>query len=125
MSLDERLKEARKNAGLSQKEVSERTGIAKSTLSEYESGKTTPTMNALYKIMNVIGVSADFLFQDDVENHETILTEKESELIGYSRRLSENNQEKLLKYAIGLLYTQDDERILERAAQTEESQGTA
>lgn len=125
MSLDERLKEARKNAGLSQKEVSERTGIAKSTLSEYESGKTTPTMNALYKIMNVIGVSADFLFQDDVENHETILTERESELIGYSRKLSENNQEKLLKYAIGLLYTQDDERILEMAAQTEESQGTA
>ena len=125
MSLDERLKEARKNAGLSQKEVSERTGIAKSTLSEYESGKTTPTMNALYKIMNVIGVSADFLFQDEVENHETVLTERESELIGYSRKLSENNQEKLLKYAIGLLYTQDDERILERAAQTEESQGTA
>ena len=125
MSLDERLKEARKNAGLSQKEVSERTGIAKSTLSEYESGKTTPTMNALYKIMNVIGVSADFLFQDEVENHETVLTERESELIGYSRKLSENNQKKLLKYAIGLLYTQDDERILERAAQTEESQGTA
>lgn len=80
MSFQERLKEARNKAGLSQKEVGALSGVGASTVSEYETGKKQPTMNAIYRLINVLHTDANFLFQDEVEHHESESNSSEEHL---------------------------------------------
>ena len=66
-NFNENLKEARIKSGLSQKEVSENIGVAKSTYSLYESGNREPNVNTIKKIADVLNVSADTLLGIDEE----------------------------------------------------------
>lgn len=64
---NENLKYAREQKGLSQKEVSEKIGVAKSTYSLYESGNREPNVQTIKKIADVLGVSADELLGIDLD----------------------------------------------------------
>lgn len=66
-NFNENLKEARIKSGLSQKEVSENIGVAKSTYSLYESGKREPNVDTIKKIASALNVSADTLLGIDEE----------------------------------------------------------
>ena len=63
----ENLKLAREQKGLSQKDVAEKIGVAKSTYSLYESGNREPNLQTIKKIANVLDVSADELLGIDTE----------------------------------------------------------
>ena len=58
---NENLKAARERRGLSQKEMSERIGVAKSTYSLYESGNREPNVQTIKRISDTLNVSADEL----------------------------------------------------------------
>ena len=58
---NENLKEARLSAGLSQKDVAEAIGVAKSTYSLYESGGREPDVEKIRKLASILGVSGDML----------------------------------------------------------------
>ena len=60
-NFNDNLKEARLRSGLSQKEVAENIGVAKSTYSLYESGNREPNVNTIKKIADCLNVSADTL----------------------------------------------------------------
>lgn len=60
-NFNENLKEARLKSGLSQKDVAENIGVAKSTYSLYESGSREPNVNTIKKIADFLNVSADTL----------------------------------------------------------------
>ena len=62
---NENLKWAREQKGLSQKDVAEKIGVAKSTYSLYESGNREPNVQTIKKIANVLDVSADELLGID------------------------------------------------------------
>ena len=64
---NENLKWAREQKGLSQKDVSEKIEVAKSTYSLYESGKREPNVQTIKKIADVLDVSADELLGIDTE----------------------------------------------------------
>lgn len=66
MAFHDRLKQARKNAGMTQEDVAKLLGIAKSTYSGYETGKSEPPMNAIANMMRFFSVSADWLWQDEL-----------------------------------------------------------
>lgn len=55
------LKAARISAGISQVEMANRLGVAKSTYSMYESGKREPNIQTIRKIADILGVSVDYL----------------------------------------------------------------
>ena len=55
------LKMARERKGISQKEMSENIGVAKSTYSLYESGNREPNIQTIKKIADILNVSADEL----------------------------------------------------------------
>lgn len=57
----ENLKCAREKKKMSQKEVAESIGVAKSTYSLYESGSREPNVQTIKKISDVLSVSADEL----------------------------------------------------------------
>lgn len=52
-------KAARVNAGLGQAEAAERLGIHKTTLSNYETGKTMPGMKTGMNMAELYGISID------------------------------------------------------------------
>ena len=58
---NENLKAARKYIGMSQKDVAEKIGVAKSTYSLYESGNREPNVQTIKKIADVLSTSADRL----------------------------------------------------------------
>lgn len=62
---NENLRWAREQKGLSQKDVAEKIGVAKSTYSLYESGNREPNVQTIKKISDVLGVSADELLGID------------------------------------------------------------
>ncbi len=66
-NFNENLKFAREKRGLSQKEVAENIGVAKSTYSLYESGNREPNVQTIKKIADVLNTSADELLGIDDE----------------------------------------------------------
>lgn len=59
------IQKARKKAGLTQKELAQKTGIAEITIRQYENNKRTPKTETLGKIADVLGVSLGELFGKD------------------------------------------------------------
>ncbi len=59
MNIGENIKNARKAAGISQKELAEQTGVYQKDISRWENGERTPTVAALAQICKVLQVSAD------------------------------------------------------------------
>ena len=58
---NENLKTAREKKNMTQKEVADSIGVAKSTYSLYESGNREPNVQTIKKIADTLNVSADDL----------------------------------------------------------------
>ena len=67
MAFYDRLKEGRINAGLTQEQLAEKLGIAKSTLSGYENGNREPTVATIAKAIDILKIDANFLYQDEMD----------------------------------------------------------
>ena len=70
MILGEKLKVLRTAKKMSQKELAERIGIAKSVISFYESGDRFPSYDVLIKLARIFNVTTDYLL--DVERERTV-----------------------------------------------------
>lgn len=67
----DKLKELRISKNLSQEELSEILEVGKSSISNWETGKATPTFDMLTKIAQYFGVTIDYLLnfgQEDTDN---------------------------------------------------------
>ena len=65
MSLQERVKQLRKEHGWSQGELAERVGGDPAQISRYENGRITPSADAVVKLAEVFDVSTDYLLVED------------------------------------------------------------
>lgn len=65
MAFEDRLKEARLKNGYTQEQIAEKIGVAKSTYTGYEKGTREPNVNTIGKLMEELGVDANFLWQDE------------------------------------------------------------
>ena len=55
------IKEARKKAGLTQKELADASGVAKITIQQYEAGKRQPRLEQLMKLAEAMKIKVDVL----------------------------------------------------------------
>lgn len=62
---NERLKEARKVAGLSQAQLASMVGVTRQTICCIESGSYNPTLNLCTSICKILGKTLDDLFWDE------------------------------------------------------------
>lgn len=65
LKINEKLKELRRAKGLSMNELAHYSGIAQSTLSAIEAGRSSPTVDTLIRVCRVLGVSPASLFEDE------------------------------------------------------------
>lgn len=56
-----RIRDLREDMDLRQSDLAEKTGIDQRTISNYETGKTSPDAYALIKLADFFGVSIDYL----------------------------------------------------------------
>ena len=67
IKFNENLKKARKSKGLTQKALSEKLGVALSTVAMWETGSRQPDYQMLNRITDFFGISFDDLLEDKEE----------------------------------------------------------
>lgn len=61
-----RLKVARVDARMSQECLSDKSGVARESIANYEVGKTTPSLDKAYALASALGISVNDLCPVDV-----------------------------------------------------------
>ncbi len=100
----EKLKELRKEKGISLKELGSIIGAAESTMSLYENGKRQPDYETLLKLAEYFGVTVDYLLRG--ENATERLPEELVILNRNAKKWSPEKREKLLEMA-RLMFKED------------------
>ena len=102
-----RIKELRQQKQLDQKDLAQIMQIGKGSISNWEVGRTEPSVEYLIKLANYFEVSVDYLLghSNEVGIIETgaALSNDEQELLNLYKRMSSGNKNKLLGYAQGLV----------------------
>lgn len=65
MTFGEKLKEARKEAGLSQEQLAQKLSVSRSAVAKWESDKGMPDVNNLKTIAQLLDISVDYLLDED------------------------------------------------------------
>lgn len=78
MTLGNKIRRIRKQKGLSILDLKNITGLSKSTISEIENDKSSPTAETLSKIATGLGVTVDEFFRDDIEEENIKIPEEYS-----------------------------------------------
>jgi len=93
MAFYDRLKESRIKSGLTQEQLAEKLGIAKSTLSGYESGNREPTVATIAKVMDILNIDANYLYQDETNSlTELVVSLDEKALLRKYRDLDDHGK---------------------------------
>ena len=98
MTIGEKIKKARTDAKITQKELAEKCGMADSAIRKYESGKVTPKLDTIAKIARAMGLYAGDLVdagqwgQVQLGESEEMPSTAESKLLSHFRNLNDNGQ---------------------------------
>ena len=87
MDIAERLQELRKKAGYSQEQVAEQLGLSRQAVSKWESGQGKPEIDNIVKLMELYGVSADYILLGIENSTPTPATEKKKLSKEYRRAI--------------------------------------
>ncbi len=113
MTIGEKIKKNRQEAGLTQKQLGEALGVSQQQIAQYESGKRTPKVDTLVRIARALNTSIVSLFDNTVWNIPTenigelkkalesdsksLHEIKENTLILYFKQLNDAGQEKAIE----------------------------
>ena len=76
MTLGERIKTCRQQAGMSQEKVAELLGISRQAVTKWETNKSAPSTDNLFKLAEIFGTTVDFLLPEPkTEEDENKITE--------------------------------------------------
>lgn len=110
MTVGEKIGELLDWSGMSQGELSKRSGIPQTTISSYVTGKATVPVDAAYKIASGLGVSAwTVLNCEPLPATMLDMSEEEVELVTDVRQLTRHQREIVLQ-VIKLMRRQNTER---------------
>lgn len=85
MTLGEKLKEARKQVGLSQEELAHKMNVSRSAIAKWETDKGIPDVDNLRIISHLLDVSIDFLLDNGQDLNKVVMKES-IDLSKYSGR---------------------------------------
>lgn len=94
MTIGQRIKEARKRAGLTQKALAMQIGSATGTVQQYELGKRHPRLEQLYAIADALNISIEDLLGIDRENRAVTSADK---LLFFFDELNSDGQQKAIE----------------------------
>ncbi|MBE6758986.1 MAG: helix-turn-helix domain-containing protein [Ruminococcaceae bacterium] len=98
MTLADKLREARKNAGLTQNELAEKLCVSRQAITKWETGKGLPDIDNLRAISRVLNVSVDFLL-DEAEVLDKTVIREQINLADYEKEGKLRNKKDAVVYA--------------------------
>jgi len=115
MSIGQRLKEARLARQITQEDLAKMVGVTKGAIGNYETGVSSPKESILVKLMDVLGIDANFLYQDfirrDDENQARLEALHQNPRLGLlfdrSSKMKPEDVDVMIRFADGLLRERD------------------
>ncbi len=96
MTLGEKIKNARINAGLTEEQMSERLGVSRHIFSSWEDDAEFPTVENLKNIAKSLGISTDY-FLDDGGGNASSVTVEPVDLSKYDKKGRWNKKAEIIK----------------------------
>ncbi len=96
MTLGEKIREARKNAGLTQEQMAEKLMISRPAITKWELDKGIPDVENLKAISKLLDVSLDYLLGDG-EDIELNVTKEPIDLTAYGNGFKKKRKDKLMR----------------------------
>lgn len=75
MTIGEKIKSARKGAGLTQEQLAEKLNVSRQAITKWESDKGLPDVENLKRIAKLLNVSVDYLLDDGEEIDKSVIKE--------------------------------------------------
>ena len=117
MSFGQRLRERRRELGISQGELARALGVSLSAVSNYENGQNAVREDVLLKLFQVLDVDPNYLYQDAISGRSFVCSAEEEALVRKYRKLATPGRQTLHAVADALGAYQTD---LEEAAPPQE-----
>lgn len=76
MSIGKRLKDARISRDITQEELAKSVGVTKGAIGNYETDVSSPKETILIKLMDVLGIDANYLYQDYIETGDKLSSDE-------------------------------------------------
>ena len=95
----ERLKQLRKEKGLTQVTLAETLGVSKGTIAMWETGKRMPSFDMLTRLSELFDKRVDYIIGTSEDHRSATLTEEEVAQLG-EWAVEENYEDMLRKYAL-------------------------
>lgn len=97
INIGNRIKNRRKELGLTQTDIYQECGIASGALSQIENGNRTPSAIAFYRLSQVLHCNMEWLITGNTTtSQDLIISESEEKLLNTYRELTQDDQEELL-----------------------------
>lgn len=99
MSIGENIKKTRKKQELTQKSLAKRANISRSYLADVENNRYNPSIDVLNKIAKALGITAQQLLKDDIDEKDDIDKMEEDLQILFNKiqKISPKDRKKLLQ----------------------------
>lgn len=111
MELKDNLKSLRKEKGISQEELSEKVGVARSTIAGYEQGWLNPSKKVLVKLSEFFEVSIDFIMGQIPTEIEKAIKTKEADIYNCFLAIIDNLDSNTMRYRDNKLNENQNEYI--------------
>lgn len=107
MNIGERIREYRKKAGLSQKELGQKLDVSQQHIAQYESGKRTPKLDTIQKIADALSIPVNaFIALDQNHTDEELMQFVEL----YLQQRKELNKDNDIRHHLLIYYYDEMER---------------
>ena len=93
MTLGEKIKEARKNHGLSQEQFAEKLCVSRSAVAKWETDKGTPDIENLKAISSLLNVSIDYLLDDGEKEISEVVTKESYDIKSYGKGIKKRKKD--------------------------------
>ncbi len=106
MTLGEKIKDARKQCGLSQEQLAEKMSVSRSAIAKWETDKGLPDINNLKALAQLLNVSVDYLL-DDGERICEFVTREAYDLANYGKGIKKRKKDRVIleKFPDAEIYT--------------------
>ena len=96
MTLGEKIKEARKQSGLSQEQLAEKMSVSRSAIAKWETDKGLPDIDNLKALAGFLNVSVDYLL-DDGERIDELVTREAYDLASYGKGSKKKKKDRVIR----------------------------
>ena len=96
MTLGEKIKEARKQCGLSQEQLAEKMSVSRSAIAKWETDKGLPDIDNLKALAGFLNVSVDYLL-DDEERIDELVTREAYDLASYGKGSKKKKKDRVIR----------------------------